>query len=100
MVWTPAPGMPNAIVSSPATPAAHSPAAAPDAVFVFAAMIASRSVHTPSLAAASDVLLTVIVAARGRERREERHGACDRGKPSRVDPDARKRHVSSSNART
>ena len=51
------------IVSVPSLlPAAHSPATAPDAVFVFAAMIASRNVHRPSaLFAASEVLLTVIV---------------------------------------
>ena len=43
-------------------PAAHSPATAPDAVLVFAAMIASRRVHRPSaLSGASEVLLTVIV---------------------------------------
>jgi hypothetical protein len=45
-------------------PAAHSPATAPDAVLLFAAVIASRKVHKPSLGlATSDVLLTVIVAA-------------------------------------
>src|SRR5664280_1818724 len=64
MVCTPEPEMLNAIVSSPGSPAVHSPAAAPEAVFVLAAMIASRNVHTPSLAAASVVLLTVIVLAR------------------------------------
>src|ERR1017187_1561910 len=64
MVLTPAPGMANSIVSSPAAPARHSPAAPPETVFVFAAMMASRSVHWPSLAATSAVLLTVIVAAR------------------------------------
>src|SRR6266487_6572780 len=66
IVWTPAPGMLNAIVSTigKAWPAAHSPAMAPEAVFVFAAMIASRNVQTPSLATVSAVLLTVIVLAR------------------------------------
>jgi hypothetical protein len=53
----------KAIVSSPGAPATHSPGSAPDAVFVFAAVIASRSVHTPSLATESAALLTVIVAA-------------------------------------
>ena len=43
-------------------PAAHSPATAPDAALVFAAMIASRKVHASSaLFATSEVLLTVIV---------------------------------------
>ena len=53
----------RSIVSEPSTrPAAHSPATAPDAVFVLAAMMASRKVHKPSaLLAASEVLLTVIV---------------------------------------
>ena len=47
-------------------PAAHSPAVAPEAVLLFAAVIASRKVHKPSLAfAASDKLFTVIVAASG-----------------------------------
>jgi hypothetical protein len=57
-------GIANTIVSRPAVPAPHSPARAPDAVSVFAAVIASRSVHLPSLAAVSAALLTVIVAAR------------------------------------
>ena len=50
-------------VSEPSLlPAPHSPATAPDAVLVFAAVIASRKVHKPSaLFAASEVLLTVIV---------------------------------------
>src|SRR5215471_17384943 len=58
-------GIWNAIVSttSPPSPAAHSPNRLPDDVFVFAAMIASRSVHLPSFAVVSSVLLTVIVAA-------------------------------------
>jgi len=43
-------------------PATHSPATAPDAVLVFAAVMASRKVHRPSaLLATSAVLLTVIV---------------------------------------
>src|SRR5688572_20225058 len=51
------------IVSEPSLlPAAHSPAAGPEAVLVFAAMIASRKVHSPSpLFETSAVLLTVIV---------------------------------------
>src|SRR6266851_2075425 len=65
MVLTPAPGMANSIVSSPAAPAAHSPAIAPEAVFVLAARIASRRVQKPSLAPTpSAVVLTVIVFAR------------------------------------
>jgi hypothetical protein len=45
-------------------PPGHSPATAPDAVFVFAAVIASRKVHKPSVPfATSDVLFTVIVLA-------------------------------------
>src|SRR5215813_2234029 len=65
MVWTPAPGMANAIVSTvgATSPAAHSPAEMPDAVFMLAAMIASRSVQAPSSAIVSAVLLTVIVLA-------------------------------------
>ena len=53
----------RSIVSEPSMlPAAHSPATAPDAVFVLAAMTASRKVHKPSaLLAVSEVLLTVIV---------------------------------------
>src|SRR5437773_2780717 len=65
IVWTPAPGMLKTIASTvgPGEPAEHSPASAPDAVLVCAAVIASRSVQTPSLAAVSALLLTVIVAA-------------------------------------
>src|SRR5579862_3706116 len=65
MVWTPAPAMANAIVSTvgAASPAAHSPAETPDTVSVLAAMIASRSVQAPSSAIVSAVLLTVIVLA-------------------------------------
>jgi hypothetical protein len=59
----------NWIVSSPAAPAAHSPAAPPDAVFVFEAVIASRSVQAPSFAAVSETLLTVIVAAEAKAER-------------------------------
>src|SRR6185369_2128361 len=45
-------------------PAAHSPATAPEAVLLFAAVIASRNVHKPSVPfAASDKLLTVMVAS-------------------------------------
>jgi hypothetical protein len=44
----------NAIVSSPVDPATHSPAAAPDAVLLFAAVIASRSEHFPSFAVVSE----------------------------------------------
>src|SRR5262245_2230280 len=67
IVWTPAPGMANAIVSTTvgdASPAAHSPIIAPEAVFVLAAVIASRNVQAPSSTAVSAVLLTVIVLAR------------------------------------
>src|ERR1700686_1697933 len=57
----------RSIVSEPLLlPAAHSPAVMPDAVFEFAAVIASRKVHRPSLPfATSAVLLTVIVLAAG-----------------------------------
>jgi hypothetical protein len=48
------------MVSAP-LPAGHSPAIAPEAVFVFAEMMASGRVHKPSLAITGDVLLTVIV---------------------------------------
>ena len=53
----------RSIVSEPSLlPATHSPATAPDAVLVFAAMSASRKVHRPSaLFVTSEVLLTVIV---------------------------------------
>src|SRR5262245_46245502 len=64
IVWTPAPGMANATVSTTvgaASPAAHSPAATPEAVLLLAACIASRRVHSPSSATTSAVLLTVIV---------------------------------------
>jgi hypothetical protein len=50
----------KAIVSSP-VPAAHSPEAAPEAAFMLADVIASRSVQRPSFAAASEVELTVMV---------------------------------------
>jgi hypothetical protein len=50
----------------PLLPAAHSPAVAPEAVSVFAAIIASRNVHNPSLPlATSAVLFTTIVLAAG-----------------------------------
>src|SRR5438128_1791458 len=55
--------MAKTIVSIPAAPAAHSPTMAPEAVLVLAAMIASRSVQTPSSAVVSAALVTVIVAA-------------------------------------
>src|SRR3982074_2313052 len=45
----------------PLLPAGHSPAIVPEAVRVFAAMIASGSVQKPSLAMTGDVLFTVIV---------------------------------------
>jgi hypothetical protein len=48
----------------PPLPAEHSPGTTPDAVLLFAAVIASRKVHKPSLPfATSAVLLTVIVLA-------------------------------------
>ena len=50
------------MVSAP-DPAAHSPAAAPEAASVLAAVIASRRVQAPSLAATSASELTVIEAA-------------------------------------
>jgi hypothetical protein len=55
------------IVSEPLLlPAAHSPAIAPDAVFVLAAVIASRKLHNPSvLLTTSVVMLTVIVLPAG-----------------------------------
>jgi len=51
------------IVSEPLLiPAAHSPGVDPEAVLLFAAVIASRKVHKPSaLLTTSDVLLTAIV---------------------------------------
>jgi hypothetical protein len=49
-------------VSAP-EPAAHSPAAAPEAVSVFAATMASRSVQSPSLAVVSAIEFTVMVLA-------------------------------------
>jgi hypothetical protein len=57
----------RSIMSEPlALPAAHSPATAPEAALLFAAVIASRKVHKPSLPLAiSEVLFTVIVAASG-----------------------------------
>jgi hypothetical protein len=57
----------NVIVSEAlALPATHSPATAPEATLLLAAMIASRNVHKPSLAlAASDKLLTVMAATSG-----------------------------------
>jgi len=55
----------RSIVSAP-LPAAHSPAVAPEAASVFAAIIASRNVHNPSVPfTASALLLTVMLAARG-----------------------------------
>ena len=50
------------MVSAP-LPRTHSPAAAPEALSEFAARIASRRVHTPSLATTSLVSLTLMVAA-------------------------------------
>src|SRR5215510_8975794 len=57
----------RSIASDPlGLPAAHSPAITPDAVFVLAAVIASRKVHNPSvLFTTSEVLLTVIVLPNG-----------------------------------
>src|SRR5947207_3110072 len=54
----------RSIVSEPELlPATHSPATAPEAVLVFAAAIASRKVHKPSLEfVTSDKLLTLMVA--------------------------------------
>jgi len=46
-------------------PAGHSPAIAPEATPVLAAMIASGSVQKPSLAITGEVLLTVIVLVGG-----------------------------------
>ena len=53
----------RSMVSEPSLlPAAHSPATPPDAKLLFAAVMASRRVHKPSLVlATSAVLLTVIV---------------------------------------
>jgi hypothetical protein len=45
------------------SPAAHSPVMLPEATLSFAAMMASRNVHAPSLATVSLLLLTVMVAA-------------------------------------
>jgi hypothetical protein len=58
------PVMANAIVSTvgDGMPAGHSPATPPDGVLVLFAVIASRSVQTPSLAAVSAVLVTVMMA--------------------------------------
>jgi hypothetical protein len=51
------------IVSVPVSPAIHSPGVAPLAVLVFAAVIASLSVQTPSSARVSALELTVMVWA-------------------------------------
>jgi hypothetical protein len=53
------------IASEPVlVPAAHSPAAKPEAALVLAAVIASRKVHKPSLLLTTSVVLfTTIVAA-------------------------------------
>ena len=56
------PEMLNSMVSAP-EPAIHSPPVAPEAVSSFAAVIASRSVHSPSSAVVSAVELTVMVEA-------------------------------------
>src|SRR4029077_9166020 len=67
-----------------ADPAGHSPAAAPEAVCVFAAMIASRRVQAPSLAATSVRELTDIEAAIACETASEpRRGKARRRAPSR-----------------
>src|SRR5512138_1917304 len=54
------PVMLNSIASRPTAPATHSPTAPPDAVLVTTEVIASRSVQTPSFAAVSAVLVTVM----------------------------------------
>lgn len=54
------PVMLNSMVSAP-KPALHSPIVAPETVSMFAAMMASRSVHSPSSAVVSAVELTVMV---------------------------------------
>src|SRR5437762_4403422 len=59
IVLTPPPGMLKLITSRPASPAG----ASPEAAFVLAAVIASRSVTTPSTAIVSPVAVTVIVLA-------------------------------------
>lgn len=46
-----------------AEPAAHSPIAAPEAVFVLAAVMASRKVQIPSFATVSALLFTTMPAA-------------------------------------
>jgi hypothetical protein len=52
----------RSIVSAPLLPAAHSPAVAPEAVLLFAAVIASRKVQKPSVPfVTSAELLTVMV---------------------------------------
>ena len=56
------PGTPNVMVSVP-DPAPHSPTLAPDAVSVFAAVMASRRLQAPSSASVSASELTVIAAA-------------------------------------
>src|SRR5438876_495942 len=54
----------KSIVSGVTSPAIHGvPVVSVEAVFVLAAVIASRRVHWPSSAVASPVLVTVIVAA-------------------------------------
>src|SRR2546422_1757995 len=55
--------MAKLIVSAPAVPLAHSPAGGAGTGFVFAEMIASRSVHSPSFWMESPALVTVMVAA-------------------------------------
>src|SRR2546427_11285803 len=79
IVCTPEPMMSNAIVSTvgEASPAAHSPIIAPEAVFALAAVIASRRVQAPSSATVSAVLLTVIVLAKAPWVRRSRPTATD-----------------------
>lgn len=62
MVKSGVPVMLNSMVSAP-EPAIHSPPVTPEAVSVLAAVIASRSVHSPSSAVVSAVELTVMVDA-------------------------------------
>src|SRR5437868_5486258 len=67
-----------------ADPAGHSPAEAPEAACVFAAMIASRRVQAPSLAAKSVREFTVIDAARACETvKEPSRARAKRRAPSR-----------------
>src|SRR5438309_377786 len=88
IVLTPPPAMLKLIVSRPAAPAG----ASPEAALVLAAVIASRSVTTPSLAIVSPVPVTVIVASNARHSRGSSRRMTDfllqsRRRSERIEPD-------------